>query len=295
MIDKLNFFIVLAKERHFGKAAIKLGITQPSLSAAIRQLEQNLGVILINRGSRFQNLTTEGDKVLSWALQITADTKTMKEEIRNRTIGVSGTLSIGAIPTAIPNVPKISNIFIDRHPNVKLKLLSLNSNEILGALERFEIDVGMTYLNNEFVGKFQSVPLYSESYCLITTKACFNQKKETVSWVEAAKLRLCLLTSDMQNRRILNQIFQAEKVSIIPTLEANSLIALLSHVHTGKWSSILPFSLINSLTFNKNINAIPMENCYPRHKIGLVALNRNPSTPLITAFFKEANGLALKE
>ena len=99
----------------------------------------------------------------------------------------------------------------------------------------------------------------------------------------------------MQNRRILNQIFLAKEVSIIPALEANSLIALLSHVQTGEWSSILPLSLINTLTFNKNITTIPMEASYPQHKIGLVALNRDPNTPLISAFFKEVKGLALKE
>ena len=295
MIDKLNFFIVLAAEQHFGNAAIKLGISQPSLSAAIRQLEHDLGVTLINRGSRFQNLTDEGNKVLTWALRITADTRTMKEEIRSRSIGLSGTLSIGAIPTAMPNIPEISNTFLKRHPNVNFKLLSLNSNEILGALERFEIDAGMTYLDNESLGKFQSVPFCSESYYLITARKNFNQEKETISWVEAAKLRLCLLTADMQNRRILNQIFLAKEVSIIPALEANSLIALLSHVQTAEWSSILPLSLINTLTFNKNITTIPMEASYPQHKIGLVALNRDPNTPLISAFFKEVKGLALKE
>ena len=295
MIDKLNFFIVLAAERHFGNAALKLGISQPSLSAAIRQLEHDLGVMLINRGSRFQNLTDEGNKVLTWALRITADTRTMKEEIRTRSVGLSGMLSIGAIPTAMPNIPEISHSFLRRHPNVYLKLLSLNSNEILGALERFEIDVGVTYLDNESPGKFQSVPFYSESYCLITTEKNFSQEKETISWIEAANLRLCLLTPDMQNRRILNQIFLAKKVSVMPTLEANSLIGLLSHVQTGEWSSILPLSIINSLTFNKNIISIPMESSYPRHKIGLIALNRDPSTPLISAFVKVAKGIGLKE
>ena len=192
MIDKLNFFIVLAKECHFGKAATKLGITQPSLSASIRQLEQNLGVMLINRGSRFQSLTAEGDKVLSWALRITSDTKTMKEEIRTRNFGLSGTLSIGAIPTAIPNIPEISNIFLNRHPNVKLKLFSLNSNEILGALERFEIDVGMTYLSNEPLRKLKSIPFYSESYYLITSSENLGSKEKIISWATASKLKLCL-------------------------------------------------------------------------------------------------------
>ena len=295
MIDKLNFFITLARERHFGKAAFSLGITQPSLSAAIRQLEQNLGVILINRGSRFQNLTEDGDKVLAWALRITADTRTMKEEIKNRNIGLSGTLAIGAIPTGITSIPEISNRFLDRHPNVKLKLLSLNSNEILGALERFEIDVGMTYLGNEPNRKLTTLSFYSERYCLITSGKNLNLDKETITWKQASKLRLCLLTPDMQNRRILNQRFLQDGISVTPTLETNSLIVLLSHVQTGKWSSILPSSLINSLTLNKKITSIPMANSYPQHKTGLVALNRDPNKPLISAFFKEAKRFAIKD
>ncbi|PQM60348.1 MAG: LysR family transcriptional regulator [Rhodobacteraceae bacterium] len=295
MIDKLNFFITLARERHFGKAAVRLGITQPSLSAAIRQLEQNLGVTLINRGSRFQNLTPDGDKVLAWALKITADTRTMKEEIKNRSAGLSGTLSIGAIPTAITYIPEISNIFLNRHPNVKLRLLSLNSNEILGALERFEIDVGMTYLGNEPSSKLTTIPFYSESYCLITSGKNLNLDKETITWSQASKLRLCLLTPDMQNRRILNQYFLQDGISVTPTLETNSLIALLSHVQTGEWSSILPSSLVNSLALNKKIITFPMANSYPQHKIGLAALDREPNTPLISAFFKGAKEFVLKD
>ena len=67
MIEKLEFFIVLSKEKHFGKAAQKIGITQPTLSAAIQSLEDNLGVLLIRRGTRYQELTVEGQRVLDWA------------------------------------------------------------------------------------------------------------------------------------------------------------------------------------------------------------------------------------
>ena len=295
MLDKLNFFIILAGERHFGKAALKLGITQPSLSAAIRQLEENLGVMLVNRGSRFQGLTEEGERVLNWALKITADTRTMKEEIQNRTKGLSGTLTIGAIPTAMTAIPEITNSFLSRHPNVKLKLLSQNSNEVLGSLERFEIDVGITYLNNEPSTKLKSVAFYSESYQLITPFKSLNRHDQTVSWSAAAKLRLCLLTNDMQNRRILNQRFLEDGISIMPALEANSLTALFTHVQTGQWSSILPETLIKSLRFNKDVAAIPMQEPQMHHKIGLIALRRDPNTPLITTFLKEAEVIALKK
>jgi DNA-binding transcriptional LysR family regulator len=82
MIDKLEFFIALARAQHFGKAAEELGITQPTLSAAIKQLEDQLGVMLVLRGSRFQGLTPEGEQVLAWARRIAGDARTMREEMR---------------------------------------------------------------------------------------------------------------------------------------------------------------------------------------------------------------------
>ncbi|MEC9462732.1 MAG: LysR family transcriptional regulator, partial [Pseudomonadota bacterium] len=82
MIDKLEFFIALARQQHFGRAAEECGITQPTLSAAIRQLEEQLGVVLVVRGSRFLGLTPEGQRVLEWARRIVGDTRTMREEMR---------------------------------------------------------------------------------------------------------------------------------------------------------------------------------------------------------------------
>ncbi|MBR7539898.1 LysR family transcriptional regulator, partial [Mycobacterium tuberculosis] len=62
MIDKVEFFIALARNQHFGRAAEECGVTQPTLSAAIRQLEDTLGVVLVQRGSRYKGLTPEGQR-----------------------------------------------------------------------------------------------------------------------------------------------------------------------------------------------------------------------------------------
>ena len=82
MIDKLQMFIALAKERHFGRAAEACGVTQPSLSSAIRQLEEQLGVQLVHRGSRFQGLTPEGKRVLERSLKIVGDVRALRDEMR---------------------------------------------------------------------------------------------------------------------------------------------------------------------------------------------------------------------
>ena len=106
MIDKLEYFIALAREQHFGRAAEECGVTQPTLSAGIKQLEDTLGVMLVQRGSRFQGLTPEGSRVLEWARRIVGDARTMREEMRAARQGLAGHVRIAAIPTALAMTPQ---------------------------------------------------------------------------------------------------------------------------------------------------------------------------------------------
>jgi DNA-binding transcriptional LysR family regulator len=99
MIDKLDFLLALSREKHFGRAAETCGVTQPTLSAGIKQLEEQLGVLLVQRGSRFRGFTPEGEKVLDWARRIVGDERAMRAEINALRHGLTGRLRIAAIPT----------------------------------------------------------------------------------------------------------------------------------------------------------------------------------------------------
>ncbi|MFN6979327.1 MAG: LysR family transcriptional regulator, partial [Gemmobacter sp.] len=94
MIERLEMFLALARERHFGRAAAACGVTQPTLSSAIRGLEDQLGVQLVWRGSRFQGLTPEGERTLDWARRITGDARALRDEMRARRSGLGGALVI---------------------------------------------------------------------------------------------------------------------------------------------------------------------------------------------------------
>ena len=292
MIDKLEFFIALARTRHFGKAAEELGITQPTLSAAVKQLEDQLGVMLVQRGSRFQGLTPEGEQVLAWARRITGDARTMKEEMRAARHGLSGRLRIAAIPTALAMTPLLTTPFRKKHPGVTFTILSRTSIEVLSLLGNFDIDAGITYLDNEPLGRVVSVPLYAERYQLITAAGTPLADRERVTWAEVAELPLCLLTPDMQNRRIIDQHLAEAGTGVRPTLESNSMIVLFSHIRTGKWSSIMPLNLAETFGFSEPIRAIPIVEPDARHIVGLVAAKREPHTPLVAALLDEAMTLA---
>ncbi|MGO4437976.1 LysR family transcriptional regulator [Rhizobium sp. RAF56] len=295
MIDKLEFFIALANERHFGRAAEECGITQPTLSAAIRQLEDQLGVVLVQRGSRFQGLTPEGQRVLEWARRIVGDARTMREEMRAARTGLSGHLRLAVIPTALAMVPKITAPFQERHPDVTFSVTSRNSLQVLGMLENFEVDAGITYLENEPLGRVTAVPLYAERYHLITAAGSPLSDRKEVTWTEVGDLRLCLLTADMQNRRIINHHLADAGATVKPTLESNSMIVLFSHVRTGRWASIMPKNVAKSFGFPEEIQMIPIVEPSAHHLVGLVATHREPFTPLVSALLHEARILAKDE
>jgi DNA-binding transcriptional LysR family regulator len=292
MLDKLEFFIALAKERHFGRAAETLGVTQPTLSAAIKQLEDQLGVMLVLRGSRFQGLTPEGEQVLAWARRIAGDARSMREEMRAARHGLSGRIRIAAIPTALAMVARLTTPFREKHPGVTFSVLSRTSIEVLSLLGNFDIDAGITYLDHEPLGRVTSVPLYSERYQLIIAAGSPLAERKTVRWAHLAQLPLCLLTPDMQNRRIIDQHLAEAGIEVRPTLESNSMIVLFSHIRTGKWASIMPLNLAETFGFDEPIRAIPIVEPDASHLVGLVAARREPHTPLVAALLDEAVALA---
>src|SRR5271157_6195160 len=153
MIDKLEFLIAIAHEKHFGRAAEACGVTQPTLSAGLKQLEKTLGVMLVRRGSRFLGFTNEGLRVLDWARRIVGDARAMRQEVEALKRGLTGHLRIAAIPTALPIVAALTTPFQVRHPKVRYTILSRTSEEILELLANLKIDGGLTYIDNEPLGR----------------------------------------------------------------------------------------------------------------------------------------------
>jgi DNA-binding transcriptional LysR family regulator len=295
LIDKLEFLLALAREKHFGRAADACGVTQPTLSAGVKQIEDTFGILLVNRGSRFQGFTPEGERVLNWARRIVGDARAMREEVHALKHGLAGRLRIAAIPTALAMVETLTTPYRARHPAVQFSVLSRTSTEILTLLENLEIDAGLTYLDNEPLGRVTAVPLYREHYRLLVAADAPLGDRDTVTWAEVAHVPLCLLTPDMQNRRIIERLLRDTGANLNIALESDSMILLYSHVRTGRWASVMPARLAISLglTETNALRAIPIVEPEASHTIGLVAPAREPMTPLTAALVAEARRAAL--
>jgi DNA-binding transcriptional LysR family regulator len=292
MIDKLEFILALAREQHFGRAAEACGVTQPTLSAGVKQIEEQMGVLLVNRGSRFRGFTPEGQRVLDWARRIVGDTRAMREEINALRHGLSGQLRIAAIPTTLAMVAALTTPYRERHPNVQFTIYSRTSIEILDLLENLEVDAGITYVENEPLGRVNTVPLYHERYRLLTSADAPLGNRDMVTWAEVAAVPLCLLTPDMQNRRIIDRLLKSAGGESRPTLESDSMILLYSHVRTGRWASVMPAKIAETLGLTEQIRAIPITAPEAVQTIGLVVPARAPMTPITAALVEEARRAA---
>src|SRR5882724_4553254 len=284
--------MALARERHFGHAAEACGVTQPTLSAGIKQLEETLGVLLVQRGSRFIGFTPEGERTLDWARRIVGDSRALRQEMTALKQGLVGRLRIAAIPTALAMVAALTTPYRARHPDVRFTVLSRTSIQILTLLENLEIDAGVTYLDNEPLGRVNAVPLYQEKYQLLTAADAPLGNRATVTWAEVAQVPLCLLTPDMQNRRIIDGLLRSAGGDPRPTLESDSMILLFSHVRTGRWASVMPAKLAETLGLTDTLRAIPITEPEAVQTIGLVVPAREPMMPNTAALVVEARAVA---
>ncbi len=286
MIDKLEMFVVLAEERHFGRAAARCGVAQPSLSSALRALEEQLGVQLVFRGSRFQGLTPEGQRVLDRARRISGDLRALRDEMRSARRGLSGNLRIGVIPTALPMVPRLTAPLTAAHPGLRIAILSRTSAEILAGIDSLTLDAGITYLDNEPLGRVATAPLYMESYRYLGAPGAALAGRASVTWAEVGAEPLCLLTGDMQNRRIVDQHLAEAGTRAAPQVEANTLLALVAHVQTGRWGSVVPQGLAQM--FAGALASVPIVAPEVAHLVGVVAPRHDPQTPLLAALLEAA-------
>lgn len=149
ILRHLEFLTALAHERHFARAAATCKVTQSTLSAGIKQMEEALGVLLVERGQRFLGLTPEGEKVLEWAQHVITDYEGLRQSLTEMRRGLIGNLKIGAIPVTLPIVSLLTTPFHRLHPRTRVIIRSLTSIEIQRGIDDISLDIGITYLDNE--------------------------------------------------------------------------------------------------------------------------------------------------
>ena len=289
-VRHLTYFITLAREKHFARAAEACHITQPTLSAAINKLEEDLQTRLVARGHRFMGLTPEGEKVLGWAQQILSDYDNLRSDLAGLRRGLQGTLRLGVIPAAMPSVSLLTDRFCAAHPSAYIEIQSMSSRAIQRGLDAFELDAGITYLENEPLENVRRIPLYQERYVFVAHPSHRFADRHTLPWAEAVQERLCLLSEDMQNRRIIDNVAASLGLPLKPAVVSNSFLAVCAHIRRGVWASIVPHTFFN--VFGRTPDLVMIDLVQPIHSqaVGLVLSNRDPLSPMASAVIASVLG-----
>jgi DNA-binding transcriptional LysR family regulator len=278
-LRQLEYLTALAREQHFGRAAAACHVSQPALSAAIAKLERELDVELVQRVGRRGELTDEGRELLRWADLALVGVEGLKSEAARLTTELRGQLRLGVIPTALPAVGKIVQPLLDRHPAVDVEVTSMSSREIGLQLDAHGIDAAVTYLDNEPLGEVLTWPIYEERYVFVTPE---EAGAKTIAWADLDGAELCLLTADMQNRRIIDSLLT--RAGAVPRirLQANSISALFSFVREG-WPCIVSQAWLELYGVPAGMGSMLITAPEVAHQIGLVVPRTGLVPPVVRA------------
>jgi DNA-binding transcriptional LysR family regulator len=283
LLRQLEYLAALSREGHFGRAAEACHVSQPALSASIRKLEAELGVQVVQRGQRFEGFTPEGEQVLRWAQRMLAERASLDQTLASMRGGLTGTLRIGAVPTALSIASLLTTPLSAEHPLVQYSLESMSSREIVARLNDFDIDVGMTYVDGEPLGRVRVVPLYRERYFFLTPADGELAGRESISWAEAATTPLCLLMPVMQNRRILDGCFAEAGVEVRPVVETDTISAVYAHLTSMRLSSIVPHTWLHGFGVPPGSRAVPLPRPARSFHVGLVLAGQGRESMLASA------------
>ncbi len=294
-IKQLKFLIALEQTRHFGQAAARCHITQPTLSMRLRNLEDELDLILVTRGQRFEGFTEAGERVLAWAKTLLAAHDGLFAEAAACRGQLVGNLRLGLVPLSgfnpISYVQKLSASF----PELKFSLSSASSDRIIEDIGNNQLDLGVCYLDHVNPHYLDFFEIGETRVGLLYDTRHFHFQGTEMSWEDAAELPLGMLSTGMHYRKSIDLSFRSRGLNPTPILESDSTYQLLQAIHEGFCCSIMPLdsgldSPIDNLAF------IQLPDASGLAPLGLVMRKTEPRSAIAEKCFAEARKLfALKD
>ena len=274
----LELMVALSQHKNFGKAASHCKLSQPAFSLRLKKMEKITQAPLVMRGNSFKGFTREGDLILNWANKLLADSESMRQEIQALKNIIDGRLVLGIVPTTMSFATKISAKLRRKNPNLSIEIHSLTSDEILKKIEKCTLDAGVIPIKNsdDHFADF----LYEEHYVLIAPRTLAKSGNSNLTWEDAARLPLCLLTNDRYIKQHIYDTFEQVKINPKVVVEANDLSAVMAQVTAGNAATILPFSSVNYLAKMNSLLIFDLIEPVVVEKIGLVFNDQSALRPI---------------
>ncbi|MCG4258384.1 LysR family transcriptional regulator [Acetobacter senegalensis] len=294
-LRQLTYLLALDRFHHFSRAAEACGVSQPALSAGIRQLEAELGITIIQRNRRFYGLTAEGERVLAWARQTLAALDGLRQEAALAQDVAGGSLAIGVIPAAIQVVPLLLERFRAVVPALHVEVKICSSRDMVHLLREHTLQLGLMYLDQVPADSpFETSALYAEVPVLAAAKSMPLPAAKTIEWKDIAAVPLCLFTTEMRSRQLVDAGFRNAGVKPTILLETNALELLHAELLSGRLASILP---VAALPERVGPEGLQTRRIGPSASpdVGLVRLDQSNGTALLERVWSVVRALKLDD
>ncbi|KQP70008.1 hypothetical protein ASF40_09220 [Microbacterium sp. Leaf288] len=283
LFTQLEYFVAVAREQHFGRAAAASFVSASALSESIRKLEAELGVPLVRRGRSFQGLTPEGEAVLVWARRMIADHRALKDEVSSAAARLNGVVRVGVIPSGVALAARVLAELCATHPDLQVRLVTgLTSEQVVGGLRSFEFDAGLLHPSAAAADDIRHI-LVETDRLVVVGAASRSDFGETIELAALEGLPVCVLEPSMRARQILDDALSERGVRLRPRVEVDSVEALLALARTGEWVSVVPRSAVPKAAASIGVKVAEIVRPEVSIPIVLAMLGEEPRPPLSLA------------
>jgi LysR family hydrogen peroxide-inducible transcriptional activator len=275
-LTELKYIVAVARERHFGRAAEACFVSQPTLSVAIKKLEDELGVVLFERGGSEVSLTPSGERIVEQAQRVLDEAARVKELAKQGRDPLSGALRVGVIYTIGPYLlPSLVRQLLKDAPQMPLLLNENFTVKLLELLKNGEIDVAILALPLPETGVMIQ-PVYDEQFMVAVPRTHAWSRKKAVSADDLKKETMLLLGSGHCFRDQVLEVcpelsrFSSGAEGIQKTFEGSSLETIRHMVASGLGITVLPMSSIpEKLPRDSLIAYVPFKKPVPDRRVVL--------------------------
>ncbi len=288
IIRNFEYLLALDRERHFSRAAATCSVSQPTLSAGIKQLEEDMGVVIVKRGRRFEGFTAEGERVLAWAQQMMDDCLRLRQELHGmKEQSMQGAFRVGVHPATSAVASILSVAFAKHAPLMQLSDETMPFPTILQKLRSGELDVAFTWMDDAPHDGLTQHLLYRENLLFFTSDQDIMQSR--VTWKTITSGPLCLLRSTLppaveQHLQDAPNILFTDRMSV-----------LAAQLATGRYASLLPQSLAVDLPASTSLRAYRCESPLAQINVGFMTQRLDPLPAPLHAWMELAHSPSVVE
>jgi len=282
-IRHLRYFLAVAEAGSFSRAADRLGISQPSVSQQMRDLEAGLRVALFQRRGKRILLTPRGLIFLEHARAVLRQLENFLQELSSEPGQLRGALHLGVVPVLnVPLVPKLMGMFAADHPGINLIVEEISSTEIETALEEGRMDVGLGFLTRHSPN-LRYERLCTDEFSLIVSQSHPWWHRRVVPLSELHQQRLLQLPDSFVMRRMTDDVCRNHQVRPRTVAEMNAIETLLRSLAPLNAAALMPKIALQGREGLK-LRAIRLQGKKLGLEIGLLRLRDSSANSAVAAF-----------